>query len=712
MKKSILTICCALWNLALLAQAPRELQRVLPADNRRGDQFGSSVGVSGDFAIVNARFDNSPYDDSRGIARGSAYVLRFNGSKWVEHSKLTASEGVAWDSFGVAVAIDGNHAIVSTRCAAYVFHYDGNDWSEQDKLVLPEDYAGCGLSRPVSLSGDYAIVGVPGDNEHGTGTGAAYVFVRNGRTWSLQAKLSAPNVSGFGRSVSISGKHALVGVDNDFSVYGGAGAAYMFVRKDGIWTLQDKLTSLEYDKSRTNDEFGNAVSVNGNYAVVGAFWDTNDTSPYAYRNPGSAYVFVRYGNKWVKQARLIAPNQEESRWFGRQVSISEQYAIISAQHYRDGPIHVFAREGSTWQHFATINNVAGFNAFGLSTDISGEHIAIGAPYEGEGNGFETGAAYFYELPPRPPFSDCAIIEHDLALGSTKLVCNSDTHTLDANIENAQYLWNTGQTTQQIAVNKSGTYWVRVNKDQCVATDTIDVDFLRIDLGNDTTFCEIIDHILQVDDGETDVRWSTGETASKIQVTQPGTYWVEASRGNCTVVDSIRIDVIKNPHEALDTLICQGESIAWDVYQPGSVYYWEDGSNDATKELTEAGTYTVHVQNQCFAMQRTLRLETENCACDVFIPNVFTPNNDGRNDFFQPVIHQRIQNPLLRIYDRRGKLLHEEKESSRWDGTLQEKAAPAGSYYWTFDYLCIHNSVPVWKQQKGWVTLLRNHSRTH
>ena len=712
MKNSVCIVCCALWSLTLLAQVPKELQRVLPADNKRGDQFGSSVAISGEFAIVNARLDDSPYDDSLGIARGSAYILRFNGSKWVEHSKLTASEGVAWDSFGVAVAIDGNYALVGTRCAAYVFHYDGTSWIEQDKLVLSEEYAGCGLLNPVSLSGNYAIIGVPGDNEHGTGTGAAYIFVRNGRVWSLQAKLTAANVSGFGRSVSISGKHVLVGLDNDLSMYGGAGAAYMFVRKDSTWTLQDKLTSLEHDESRTNDEFGSAVSVNGNYAIVGAFWDTNDTNPYAYRNPGSAYIFVRYGDKWVKQTRLIAPDQEESRWFGRQVSISEQYAIISAQHYRDGPVHVFAREGSAWQHFTTINNVGGFNAFGLSTGISGEHVAIGAPYEGDGNGFETGAAYFYRLPPRPPSSDCAVVKHDLALASTKLVCDSDTYTLDASIENAQYLWNTGQTTQQITVDKSGTYWVRVNKDQCLATDTVDVDFLRVDLGSDTIFCETIDYTLKTGDLDADFRWSTGETTSEIRVTQPGTYWVEATKGNCTVVDSIRLNVIETPRETLDTLLCQGETFTWDVYQPGSAYYWEDGSNAAAKELTEAGTYTVHVENQCFAMQRTLRLKTENCACEVFVPNIFTPNNDGSNDFFQPVIHQRIQNSVLRIYDRRGKLLHEENKLGRWNGILREKAAPAGSYYWTFDYICIQDNAPVWQHQKGWVTLLRDHSRTH
>ncbi len=192
------------------------------------DVFGWTVAVSesGDIAIVGAFLD-----DDAGKQSGSAYVFRRKGATWTEEVKLVASDAVPIQEFGSAVAIsaDGLTALVGARydndacpgdpdCqsgSAYVYTWDGSAWVEEHKLTALDAAPGDHLGGAVALSihGDVAIVGA---NEAGSGPGSAYVFVREGKTWSQEAKLTASDGvlgNGFGGTVGLSGdgSTALVG---------------------------------------------------------------------------------------------------------------------------------------------------------------------------------------------------------------------------------------------------------------------------------------------------------------------------------------------------------------------------------------------------------------------------------------------------------------------------------------------------------------------
>jgi len=251
------------------------------------DYFGISVAIDGDIAVIGASRDSD-----NGIDSGSAYVFKRSNGVWSERAKLTASDGAASDRFGGSVAIDDDTAVIGAEGvrAAYVYVFSNGfsdeygeyvRWSEQAKLTASDGV----LENPffggsVAIDGDTAVIGAYGD---GTFSGSAYVYVRSNDLWSEQAKLTVSDSNGldyFGYSVSISGDKAVIG---ESSTYDSLASAYVFVRSNGVWSEQQKLTASD---GEVDDSFGYSVSIDGNTAVISAPYDDDNGS-----NSGSAYVF-------------------------------------------------------------------------------------------------------------------------------------------------------------------------------------------------------------------------------------------------------------------------------------------------------------------------------------------------------------------------------------------------------------------------------------
>jgi uncharacterized repeat protein (TIGR01451 family) len=149
------------------------------------------------------------------------------------------------------------------------------------------------------------------------------VFVRSGTTWTQQQKLLASdgNLSdAFGTAVSASGDTALVGAPRGDAPAGDAGSAYVFVRSGAVWTEQQKLVGSD---ALVGDDFGYAVSVSGDTAVVGA---PNGDVPGAV-NAGAMYVYVRAGTTWTEQPKAVAPDAATGDAFGFVVSLSADVVV-------------------------------------------------------------------------------------------------------------------------------------------------------------------------------------------------------------------------------------------------------------------------------------------------------------------------------------------------------------------------------------------------
>ncbi len=381
-------------------------QKLTPADGAAGDDFGRSVALSGNTALVGA------YRDDIGVAadRGSAYVFVRSGTAWSEQQKLTASDGAADDNFGFAVALEGDTALIGSyrndialeadRGAAYVFARSGAAWTQQQKLTASDGAAGDLFGCAVALSGETALVGARSDDfPPQLNRGSAYVFVRSGANWAEQQKLTASDGVGgdqFGTTVALSGDTALVSApDDDVGADINKGSAYVFVRSDTTWTEQQKLTGSDGD---TIDEFGNAVALSGDTALIGSQVDDIGI----LENRGSAYVFARTGTTWSQRQKIAANDGAEDDLFGAAVALSNDTALVGAHRVDispntdQGAAYIFAGSDAYPQQAQIIPADGAADDFlGVSVAISGDTALIGAPEDDIGADEDQGSVYVF-----------------------------------------------------------------------------------------------------------------------------------------------------------------------------------------------------------------------------------------------------------------------------------------------------------------------------
>jgi len=359
--------------------------KILASDAAANDYFGSSVAISGNYAIVGAYTNDDVPSNS-----GSAYI--FNVSTGTELHKLVASDAAANDLFGISVAISGNYAIVGARFnddgsadsgSAYIFNVSTG--TELHKLVAGDAAANDQFGTSVAISGNYAIVGA---RYKGNYSGSAYIF--NVSTGTQLHKLVASDAAGsdyFGSSVAISGNYAIVGAyTNDYSGTD-SGSAYIFNVSTGT-----ELHKLVASDAAANDLFGISVAISGNYAIVGAY--TNDDGG---TGSGSAYIFnVSTGTELHK---LVASDAAANDYFGYSVAISGNYAIVGAYGDDDvpsdsGSAYIFNVSTGTQVQKLLASDAAASDLFGISVAISGNYAIVGAQSDDDG-GTDSGSAYIF-----------------------------------------------------------------------------------------------------------------------------------------------------------------------------------------------------------------------------------------------------------------------------------------------------------------------------
>ena len=425
---SVAALCIASTSFGQLCQ---EQQKLTASDAAADDEFGVSVAVSGDTAVVGSRLD----DNATGVDSGAAYVYVRSGPPgnrvWTQQAKLIGANlyELAGSQSGISVAISGNTALVgswlwpnmSATGTAYVFVRSGPPGSEvwTQQAALPADFgAFTYFGVAVALQGNTAVVGA--HVALGGYGGSAYFFTRSGppgsEQWNGQHLHPSDGVSGdqFGVSVAISPSEdtAVVGAYLEDNAGGiDAGSAYVFVKSGNSWIEYAKLTAAD---GAADDHFGVRVAIGGagDTIVVGSNQDDDAGS-----QSGSAYVFVRSGppgrGVWTQQAKLTASDAAAGDGFGASLALGAagDTAVVGA--YGDdnaggsdaGSAYVFKRSGTTWteQIKLTAADAAADDWFGaaIALESAGDTLVIGARQDDHAGGANAGSAYIFECPNGP-----------------------------------------------------------------------------------------------------------------------------------------------------------------------------------------------------------------------------------------------------------------------------------------------------------------------
>jgi CO dehydrogenase/acetyl-CoA synthase epsilon subunit len=439
------------------------------------DRFGLTTALSadGNTLVVGAHTEDSSAtgvngaNDDASADSGAAYVfVRSASNVWTQQAYLKASNTGAGDYFGEIIALsgDGNTLAIAAQSedssatgingnqtselstdsgAVYVFTRSGATWTQQAYLKASNTGTQDKFGRAVSLSNDGNTLavgafledsnakGINGaqNNDLATDSGAVYVFIRSGTTWTQQAYLKGASTGAgdtFGNSVSLAstGNVLLVGAseeDSASTLVGGsqtdetaadAGAAYVFSRSGSTWTQQ---AYLKASNTEAGDAFGDHVllSADGSTAVIGAYLEDSaatgvngDAASNGASGSGAAYVFTLSGGFWTFQAYLKASNTARSDDFGAAMAMSATGDVLAIGAPLEdsnasgldgnqtnnsasaaGAVYLFKRSGGAWaqQSYIKASNTNSGDRFGIDFSVAmssdGNRLVSGAYLE-------------------------------------------------------------------------------------------------------------------------------------------------------------------------------------------------------------------------------------------------------------------------------------------------------------------------------------------
>lgn len=307
-----------------------------------------------------------------------------------------------------------------------------------------------------------------------------------------------------------------------------------------------------------------------------------------------------------------------------------------------------------------------------------------------------------------------------SLGADQELCNGEQLVLDVSAEVGFYQWQDGSTQSTFEPLVSGTYSVNIIDNGCTGYDEVEVLFHPLpvfNLGADQVVCYSSNFQLEVVTGVEDVSvlWSTGQNSPVIFPTETGIYTATASANGCLFMDEVSIEVIPALGIDLgpDQLVCKGSILRLNAeaeyFNYPLIYTWSEEGDEATLDVSQTGTYEVTVESECDVVEDQVDVLFEQCGCFVFVPNAFTPDNDGINDVFSIESECVFTDIIWRIFNRYGELIFESDDLAMvWDGSAFGGGfyVPNGVYVWQVEYSTMTLEGPASERMVGHVSVLR------
>ena len=327
-------------------------------------------------------------------------------------AKVYASDGGEYNAFGLALASDGNRLIVGAHRegdavgAAYLYEWDGASWAHELKVIASDRTRNDFFGIDVDISGDAVIVGAntrdPVDRQlQNNNYGGVYFFRRIDGSWVEEGFAQASDRElnrEFGEAVAISGDYAVVGAQ--FATVEGRpnqGKAYAFKYEDGTWTETQVLIAPDGDET---DEFGESVDIDGDYILVGA--DDHRGGPDGHRL-GAVWVYHRdEQGVWNFDTKFMPSDLEDGNKFGTSIEVDGDVVIVGApdatgQEVATGAAYVFRRDANGWSQEAKLAAADGQFADTLGTNVAirGDVAVAGGPLAYVGDEIQQGVTYVF-----------------------------------------------------------------------------------------------------------------------------------------------------------------------------------------------------------------------------------------------------------------------------------------------------------------------------
>ncbi len=370
------TLCCNTYGVEQLKK-----EKIWGNDTAANDYLGISVDIDENTIVAGAQGDDN--------STGAAYVFVKNGGQWIQQAKLQANDAAENELFGRKVAISGDTIIVGTRGdqsgygAAYIFVRNGETWTQQAKLsdgVLNSHY---GVS--VAVDGDTAVVGAANVG------GSVYVYTRSGTTWTLQQNFSAGDTASndyFGGAVAIEGDTLFIGNRYGDALNYDTGEFYIFTRNGGVWSQSQKFYPSQ---PKVSSFMGTNLDLEGDWAIVGA-----ECSSGYYNYPGYAYIYKKNSGSWSEHQIITASDSAVSDLFGRDVAISDEKILVGASYTVNYcSSYLFKFNMTSWSEDQKIYETTYNDKYGYSVAIDKNTAVVGAYWDSE-MASRTGAVYVYE----------------------------------------------------------------------------------------------------------------------------------------------------------------------------------------------------------------------------------------------------------------------------------------------------------------------------
>lgn len=293
-------------------------------------------------------------------------------------------------------------------------------------------------------------------------------------------------------------------------------------------------------------------------------------------------------------------------------------------------------------------------------------------------------------------------------------CVGDSILVSAASGGASYTWSNGGSGSSLYFNAAGTYYVEMElASGCIVEDTFQLQFFpypNFNLDDSAHICS--GDILDLSTGVIHMEhlWSTGDTTGSIMVDNGGEYWVNVTNNGCVTSDTINVEEHTVEAEIPSSIYhCLFDSpFVLEMGGNGLNYVWNSIDTSSSYSFISAGVYSVEVYDD-FGCSAVYPIEVvSGCESAIYIPNAFTPNGDGTNDFFG-LFGDNLPDYELMIFDRWGQLVIILNNSANtWDGMYRNLPAPDDIYVWKLRYNegQTLGTGEIIKETYGHVTLLR------